>query len=101
VSNTGKEQQGFLRKLESFDRRWIFLIMAMAVVLPLYFPIGLPIKAGPMTKAAFASVEDLKDGDTVLVSMDLDPASTPELEPYYRARTSRWCLSPCGTQHHR
>jgi hypothetical protein len=77
--------KSFLRKLETFDRRWIFLMMGLAVVLPLYFPIGLPIKAGPMTKAAFASVEDLKAGDTVLVSLDLDPASTPELEPYYRS----------------
>lgn len=72
-------------RLQRFDRRWIFLIMAIAIVVPLYVPIGLPIKARPMTKAAFNSVEELHAGDVVLVSMDLDPASTAELEPYYRA----------------
>lgn len=59
--------------------------MAIAIVVPLYIPLGLPIKARPMTKAAFNAVEELHEGDVVLVSMDLDPASTAELEPYYRA----------------
>lgn len=72
-------------RLQRLDRRWIFLIMALAIVVPLYLPIGFPIKPRPMTKAAFNAVEELKPGDVVLVSMDLDPASTAELEPYYRA----------------
>jgi hypothetical protein len=67
------------------DRRWIFLVMILAIVIPLYVPLDLPIKPSPMTKAAFNEVEALQDGDVVVVSMDLEPASTPELEPYYRA----------------
>jgi hypothetical protein len=74
-----------LGALERFDRRWIFLLMGISMVLPLYFPIGLPITPSSMTRAAYASVEDLKAGDVVLVSLDLDPASTAELEPYYRS----------------
>lgn len=76
---------GWLGVLERFDRRWIFLFMALAVVVPLYFPIGLPIKPSAMTRAAYAPIEDLKAGDVVLISLDCDPASTPELEPFYRA----------------
>jgi hypothetical protein len=72
-------------RLQRLDRRWIFLIMALAIVVPLYLPIGFPIKARPMTKAAFNAVEELHAGDVVFVSLDLDPASTAELEPYYRA----------------
>ncbi|MCX5747788.1 MAG: hypothetical protein NT062_35430 [Proteobacteria bacterium] len=72
-------------RLGRIDRRWIFLVMGLAIVLPLYLPLGLPIKASPMTKAAFDTVENLHEGDVVFVSMDLDPASTAELEPYYRA----------------
>jgi len=74
-----------MRWLERLDRRWIFLVMAAAIVVPLYVPIGLPIAASPMTKAAFNAVEALQPGDVVFVSMDVDPASTAELEPYYRA----------------
>ncbi len=72
-------------RLQRFDRRWLFLAMGLAIIVPLIFPIGLPIKPGPMTKAAYDAVEDLEPGDVALISLDLDPASTPELEPYYRS----------------
>lgn len=72
-------------RLQHFDRRWIFLAMGLAVVLPLLMPINLPIKASPMVKSLFFTVEELKEGDTVFVSLDMDPASTPELEPFLRA----------------
>ncbi|HVV87135.1 MAG TPA: hypothetical protein VHE35_29045 [Kofleriaceae bacterium] len=72
-------------RLQHFDRRWIFLVMALAVVIPLFFPIGLPALPDPMTRAAYNAVEALPDGARVFVSLDLDPASTPEIEPFYRA----------------
>jgi hypothetical protein len=72
-------------RLQSFDRRWIFLAMGFAIVLPLLWPIDLPIKPSPMTQKAYYAVEELHEGDTVFVSMDLDPASTAELEPYFKA----------------
>lgn len=72
-------------KLQSFDRRWIFLAMSLAVVVPLFFPLNLPARPDPMTKAAFNAVESLPPNARVFVSMDFDPASTPEIEPFYRA----------------
>jgi hypothetical protein len=72
-------------RLMSFDRRWLFLLMGFAIVLPLIFPLDLPIKASPMTQKAFYTVEALEEDDTVFVSVDCDPASTPELEPYFKA----------------
>ena len=79
------EREHWTERLQRFDRRWIFLIMAIAVVVPLYFPIGLPALPDPMTKAAYNAVEALPDGARVFVSLDLDPASTPEIEPFYKA----------------
>ena len=72
-------------KIQRFDRRWIFLAMGLAIVIPMLKPIGLPVKPSPMTKAAFNTVESLKEGDVVFLSLDLDPASQPELDPFYRA----------------
>jgi hypothetical protein len=72
-------------RMQSFDRRWIFLAMALAVSVPLFFPLNLPAKPDPMTKAAFNAVESLPPNARVFVSMDFDPASTPEIEPFYRA----------------
>ena len=72
-------------RLAAFDRRWLFLIMGFAIVLPLLRPCGIPVVPTPMVRAAYSQVEALKENDVVFVSMDLDPASTPELEPFYKA----------------
>ncbi|MCA9677141.1 MAG: hypothetical protein H6709_05310 [Kofleriaceae bacterium] len=81
------------QRLQSFDRRWLFLAMGLAITLPLIFPINTPIKPSPMVQSAYYTVDALPDGDpadsskgaTVFISLDVDPASTPELEPYFRA----------------
>lgn len=85
VTRAARGTAGLAERLGRFDRRWIFLVMGLAIVVPLYVPIGLPIKPSPMTKAAFNTVEALREGDVVYVSVDVEPASTPEVEPYFRA----------------
>lgn len=78
-------KKDWLERLQTFDRRWLFLAMGLAVVIPLLVPINLPIKASPMVESLYHTVEALQPGDTVYLGLDLDPASTPELEPFYRA----------------
>src|SRR5262245_25275584 len=78
-------KRSWAERIQNFDRRWLFLAMALAIVVPLYFPIGLPVKSSPMVKSGYNAIESLKPGDVVFLSLDLDPASTPELEPFYRA----------------
>jgi hypothetical protein len=80
-----RPKQHWTERLQSFDRRWLFLAMGVAIVIPLLFPLNLPVKPSPMVQSAFYTVEELKEGDVVFVSLDLEPASTPELEPYFRA----------------
>jgi hypothetical protein len=72
-------------RLQGFDRRWLFLAMGLAITIPLLFPMNLPVKPSPMVQAGYYTVESLQEGDVVFVSMDLEPASTPELEPYFKA----------------
>jgi hypothetical protein len=82
-------------RLQNFDRRWIFLLMALAIVIPLIWPLGLPARPSPPVKAIFYAVEGVPEGSTVFVSVDLDPASTPELEPYFRASIAHLKLRKC------
>ena len=77
--------RAFLARLEGFDRRWIFLVMGLAITVPLLFPLGLPAEPSPPVKAIYYTIEELPEGSTVLLSVDVDPASVPELEPFYRA----------------
>jgi hypothetical protein len=81
----GAGRPSVIDRLHHFDRRWIFLAMGLAVVIPLLVPINLPVKASPMVRSLYYAVEDLRQGDVVFLSLDMDPASTPELEPFYRA----------------
>src|SRR5678809_1268622 len=72
-------------RLQTFDRRWIFVIMGLALLVPFLWPLRLPIRVSAKVKAAYYAVEDLEPGDVVLVSLDFDPASKPELKPFLRA----------------
>ncbi|MSR29792.1 MAG: hypothetical protein EXS03_09530 [Phycisphaerales bacterium] len=76
---------GFVRFLESLDRRWIYLAMAIAVAGPIIY-IGLtgktlPETATPAAQAVFDAIEELPSGGHVLFSFDFDPASGGELIP--------------------
>lgn len=76
---------GLLRKLEYVDRRWLFLVMAAAIVIPLLLPVPLPINITSMARDLYQSIEDLPEGSVVLVSVDYDPTAKPELEPFHIA----------------
>ncbi len=73
------------QKLRTFDRRWVFLAMGVAIVIPFFAPLGYQTRVSPMVRALFNTVETLEAGDTVFVSLDFDPASTPELAPFFEA----------------
>ncbi|HIB64251.1 MAG TPA: hypothetical protein EYO33_03805 [Phycisphaerales bacterium] len=68
-------------KLIHLDRRYIYLIVLLSVVLPLMNPMGLPIKVTPSVEASFKAYEDLPKGALVLMSIDYGPSTAVELEP--------------------
>lgn len=72
-------------RVANFDRRWLFLIMGLAIVIPLLKPCGIPLVPTEPVRATYSQIEALKENDVVFVSIDLDPSATPELEPFFRA----------------
>lgn len=74
-----------LQRLLALDRRWIFLLVGLSVVIPIVYPIGLPVTTTASTRAAFDYVESLKPGDVVWVSYDYGPSSAPENDPMAEA----------------
>ena len=68
-------------KIGSVDRRWIFLIIATVVIVPLLFPIGLPIRATDTTKDVYDAIERLPAGSNVLLSTEYSPSTRPENHP--------------------
>ena len=68
-------------KIGSVDRRWIFLIIAAVVIVPLLVPIGLPIRATDTTKDVYDAIERLPAGSNVLLSVEYSPSTRPENHP--------------------
>ena len=75
-----KIQNTFL-KIGSIDRRWIFLIIAAVVIVPLIIPVGLPIRPTDTTKDVYDSIEKLPVGSKVLLSVEYSPSTRPENHP--------------------
>ena len=67
--------------LKNLDRRWIFLLMLLAVALPILFQAQFPEKPTGLARAVFDEIEALPAGAKVLLSFDFDPASEGELGP--------------------
>src|SRR5262249_13981809 len=89
------------------DRRIIFLLVAIGVVLPLLLPLNLPITVTPRVQAAFDAIDKLPPGSKVLISMDYEPDIMAELMPMSIAVLRHCCrkhlqviampLYPAGT----
>lgn len=77
--------KALLQRILELDRRLVFLGMGLAIVLPLIFPMDLDFKVDARVQALYDAIEELPPGSPVLISADFDPASRPELEPFFRA----------------
>lgn len=75
---------GFFAFLERLDRRWIFLVMGILVLIPLIWPISLPLVVTPPVRGFVEAVDALPEGSTVLMSCDYDPGAIPEMVPMTR-----------------
>lgn len=74
----------FLGFLERLDRRWIFLTMGILVLVPLIWPIALPLVVTPPVRGFVEAIDALPEGSTVLMACDYDPGAIPELVPMTR-----------------
>ena len=74
-----------LTAFQEMDRRWIFLGMGISIFLPMIFTASCEFKVDQRVQALYDTVEALPSGSTVFISADFDPASRPELEPFFRA----------------
>ena len=75
-----------LASLRDLDRRWIFLGVALLVILPLLFGFHLaPVLPSHRAKGFFDAIERLPAGSTVLVAGDYDPGTVAENYPMHLA----------------
>jgi len=68
-------------KLGKVDRRWIFLVIAVVVLIPLMYPLSMPIRATATTQQVYDAVEKLPGGSKILLSCEYSPSTKPEIHP--------------------
>ncbi len=79
--NTPEQKPGFFERLQSIDKRYIYLMIALGVLIPLIKPIGLPIRPSGPAKKLYSAIDSLKEGDVILMSFDYGASTKPELYP--------------------
>lgn len=70
-----------LDRLLALDRRWIFGVIALAMLIPLFTQPRLAVPATDPVKDFHREIDSLPEGSPVLVSFDFDAGSKPELLP--------------------
>src|SRR5581483_6599455 len=68
-------------RLLNIDRRIIFAVIGLCALMPLLYPVGLPIRVSDEVRQVYDYIDALPEGSVFLLSMDFDPASKPELYP--------------------
>ncbi len=71
----------FAERMLKIDRRIIFVVIGICTLLPLLYPVGLPIKISPEVRGVYDYIEQMPERSVFLLSIDFDPASKPELHP--------------------
>lgn len=68
-------------KMLTIDRRVIFALIALAVLIPMLLHLVIPVRTTPIVQAIFDKVESMPPGSKVLLSFDYGPATVPENQP--------------------
>ena len=74
-----------LEKLMNIDRRIVFILVALAVILPTLIPVSMPISVSEPTRQLYDYIEALPAESTIMLAFDYGPASLAELNPMAKA----------------
>ncbi|MCX6831157.1 MAG: hypothetical protein NT028_03370 [candidate division Zixibacteria bacterium] len=68
-------------RLLALDRRWVFAVLTLFVITPLFIKFSVPVTPVKEVREIYDFIEGLKPGDYILLSLDYDPGSLAELHP--------------------
>jgi len=71
----------FWEKLLSIDRRWIYVVIWVVVMIPLLMPFEIKPRAMPPVQMLFDYVDSMPEDKALVISIDYTPDTEPELHP--------------------
>ena len=67
--------------LINIDRRIIYTLVFIGTIIPFLFHIPIKVKVSPPVQKSYNAIEDIPEGGVILISIDYDPTSSPEIQP--------------------
>lgn len=81
TAQDGATRHNFWQKLQAIDRRWIYLVVWLVVMIPLLFPFKIkPQPTSPVQKL-FAYIDTMPADKALVISVDFTPDTRAELQP--------------------
>lgn len=74
-------------KLQNVDRRILYWVLFIGLIIPLLTPIGLPITISPTTASFYAKIQSLQPGQVVLLNLGSESSTWSETLPGLIATT--------------
>lgn len=71
----------FFEKMFAIDRRWVYLVLGLSVIIALLLPFRIPVPISKEARNIYNYVENLKAGDAIHLALDYDPSVSAELDP--------------------
>ncbi|NIP42626.1 MAG: hypothetical protein GWO41_10320 [candidate division Zixibacteria bacterium] len=71
----------FFEKISKLDRRWVYLFLAVVVVIAFLTRFDVPVTITSEVKSIYDRIESLNEGDKILIAFDYDPNALAELHP--------------------
>lgn len=68
-------------RMFALDRRWVYLVLGLAVLVALKVPFRIPIPISKEARNIYNYVEGLKEGQAIHLAMDYDASTLAELHP--------------------
>ncbi|MBD3183269.1 hypothetical protein GF312_13315 [Candidatus Poribacteria bacterium] len=78
-------------RLLNIDRRYIYLVIAVAVLVPFILPFHMPVYVSQPVRSVYDFIEALPEGSVVLVGFNYSPSTMPELYPMSLAVLKHCC----------
>ncbi len=71
----------FLEKMMLIDRRWIYLAIGLAVIIPAIKSFHVPVAVSPEVRKVYDFVDDAKPGEYIFLCFDYNPSTMAEMNP--------------------
>ncbi len=74
-----------IEKLMNIDRRIVFILVGLAVIIPSLLSVSFPITVSQPTRSTYDYIESLPTGSTLMIGFNYGPSSLAELHPMAEA----------------